>query len=129
MSDRQEQFSGTSAVRAGQEIDAGLVFEVTNGQGRLVRIWGFPRGSGDQEPQPYELTPSSGDSFTAFVRTYTDTGASLEPGRERGATIAFTDQPLSTRFGSAPAGDYVMGFLVRDISGNFSYDYVDIATR
>ena len=118
----------TSAA-TGQEIDAGLVFEVTNGQGRLVRIWGFPRGSGDQEPQPYELTPSSGDSFTAFVRTYTDTGASLEPGRERGATIAFTDQPLSTRFGSAPAGDYVMGFLVRDISGNFSYDYVDIATR
>jgi hypothetical protein len=115
----------TSAA-TGQEIDAGLVFEVDGDEGRLVRIWGFPRVSDNQEPQPYELTPAAGDSFTAFVRTYTDTGSELEPDRQRGATIQFTDQPLQAQLGPAPAGEYVMGFLVRDISGNFSYDYVDV---
>lgn len=110
----------------GEEINAGLIFAVSQGQGTLERIWGFPRGTGGQEPQPYELKPAPGDTFTAFTRSYTDEGGALKPGRVRGQTITFGDQPLSAGFGSTTSGDYVMGFLVRDISGNFSYDFVDV---
>lgn len=110
----------------GEEINAGLIFTVSQDQGTLQRIWGFPRGTGGQEPQPYELKPAPGDTFTAFTRSYTDEGGALKPGRVRGQTITFGDQPLSAGFGSTTSGDYVMGFLVRDISGNFSYDFVDV---
>jgi hypothetical protein len=109
----------------GEQIDAGLIFDVQGGQGTLVRIWGFPKGSG-QDAQPYELTPAPGDSFTAYTRSYTDAGGSLEPGRVQGQTITFGDTPLSASFGPTLSGDYVMGFLVRDIAGNFSYDFVDV---
>jgi len=115
----------TSAA-TGQQTDAGLIFEVSQNQGTLVRIWGFPQAQGNQERQPYELRPAAGDTFTAYSRSYTDTGARLEPGSVEGATITFTDQPMSVSYGPTPSGDYVMGFLVRDISGNYSYDYVDV---
>ncbi|GAB4429911.1 MAG: clostripain-related cysteine peptidase [Chloroflexi bacterium OHK40] len=110
----------------GEQIDAGLIFNVSQGQGTLARIWGFPRGTSGQEPQPYELIPAPGDRFTAFTRSYTDTGAELEPGRVEGQTITFGDGPLTARLGGTSSGDYVMGFLVRDIAGSFSYDYVDV---
>jgi hypothetical protein len=110
----------------GEQIDAGLIFDVQNGRGTLVRIWGFPKAGNKQEAQPYELTPTPGDSFTAYTRSYTDTGSSLKPERVKGQTITFSDTPLSASFGPTLRGDYVMGFLVRDIAGNFSYDYVDV---
>ncbi len=110
----------------GEEIDAGLIFDVEGGQGTLVRIWGFPKGKDKQESQPYELTPAPGDTFTAYTRNYTDTGSSLDTDRVAGQTITFGDRPLSATFGPTLNGDYVMGFLVRDIAGNFSYDYVDV---
>ena len=74
----------------------------------------------------YELIPIPGDSFTAYLRSYTDTNGTLQPGRVEGQTIIFGDQPLFAGYGPTVNGDYVMGFLVRDIAGNFSYDYVDI---
>ncbi|WP_129633058.1 clostripain-related cysteine peptidase [Candidatus Oscillochloris fontis] len=110
----------------GEKIDAGLIFDVEGNQGTLVRIWGFPKGKDKQESQPYELTPAPGDTFTAYTRSYTDTGDNLEADRVAGQTITFGDTPLSASFGPTLNGDYVMGFLVRDIAGNFSYDYVDV---
>jgi hypothetical protein len=109
----------------GDQIDAGLIFDVTGQKGSLVRIWGFPK-SGKQDAQPYELTPAPGDTFTAYTRSYSDTGGTLEPARVQGQTITFGDTPLSASYGPTLKGDYVMGFLVRDIAGNFSYDYVDV---
>ncbi|MCG8353553.1 MAG: clostripain-related cysteine peptidase [Chloroflexales bacterium] len=111
----------------GEQTDVGLVFVVNQGQGILVRIWGFPRDASVGEPQPYELRPAAGDTFTAYIRMYTDKGDQLEPGRIQGETITFGDQPLSVALGPAPDGEYVMGFLVRDIAGQFQYDYVDIS--
>ncbi|NJN17137.1 MAG: FHA domain-containing protein [Oscillochloris sp.] len=110
----------------GEEIDAGLIFQVSQGRGTLVRIWGLPKASGKQEPQPYELKPAPGDTFTAVTRSYTDAGERLELGRVRGQTITFGEQPLTAAIGPTLSGEYVMGFLVRDIAGNFSYDYVDV---
>ena len=115
----------TSAA-TGEKIDAGLIFNVSQGQGTLARIWGFPRGSDNQEAQPYELLPTAGDSFTAFTRSYTDAGGELTAGRVEGQTITFGEQPLTASLGATTSGDYVMGFLVRDIAGGFSYDFVDV---
>jgi hypothetical protein len=72
------------------------------------------------------LNPEPGDTFTAYIRTYTDTGASLDPGRIRGQTITFSDQPLTASFGPTISGDYVMGFLVRDIAGYYNYEFIDV---
>jgi hypothetical protein len=110
----------------GEEIDAGMIFSVSQGQGTLTRVWGFPRATGNQEPQPYELIPVAGDSFTVYTRSYTDTGADLEPGRVQGQTITFGDAPLTASLGATLSGEYVMGFLVRDIAGGFSYDFLDV---
>ncbi|NNJ10648.1 FHA domain-containing protein [Chloroflexales bacterium ZM16-3] len=108
----------------GEQIDAGLIFNVQGDAGELVRIWGFPKSK--QDSQPYELKPAPGDTFTAYTRSYTDTGGSLDPARVQGQTITFGDTPLTASYSSTLSGDYVMGFLVRDIAGNFSYDYVDV---
>ncbi|MBX0328733.1 FHA domain-containing protein [Oscillochloris sp. ZM17-4] len=108
----------------GEQIDAGLIFNVQGDAGDLVRIWGFPKNK--QDSQPYELKAAPGDTFTAYTRSYTDTGGSLDPARVQGQTITFGDTPLSASYGPTLSGDYVMGFLVRDIAGNFSYDYVDV---
>ncbi|PDW03871.1 clostripain-related cysteine peptidase [Candidatus Viridilinea mediisalina] len=111
----------------GEKINAGLIFRVSENQGTLERIWGFPGSRDDrQEPQPFELTPAPGDTFTAYMRTYTDTGTDLEPGSVQGNTLTFTNQPFTVGFDATISGDYVMGFLVRDIAGNFNYDYEDI---
>lgn len=110
----------------GEQIDAGLIFNVQGDSGNLVRIWGFPKGQGKQDSQPYELKPAPGDTFTAYTRSYTDSGGSLEPARVQGQTITFGETPLSASYAPTLSGDYVMGFLVRDIAGNFSYDYVDV---
>ncbi len=110
----------------GQEIDAGLIFEIAQGQGILRRVWGFPKRAGKQDPQPFELSPQPGDTFTAYIRTYADEGDHLKPDVVAGETIVFGDQPLSAFLGPAPDGDYVTGFMVRDVSGQFSYQYADI---
>lgn len=110
----------------GEQIDAGLIFSVSGDAGELTRVWGFPTGEGAQEPQPYELVPAPGDDFTAFLRSYTDEGGSLRPGLVEGQTISFGEGPLTARLAPTLDGDYVMGFLVRDIAGNFSYDYVEV---
>ncbi|NTU84690.1 MAG: forkhead-associated protein, partial [Chloroflexales bacterium] len=109
----------------GEQTDAGLIFTVREGRGTLARIWGFPKSDGKQEPQPYELAPAAGDRFTAYLRSYTDTGTSLKPAAVEGQSITFGQAPLTARHAPTIGGDYVMGFLVRDIAGNFSYDYVD----
>ncbi len=81
----------------GEQIDAGLIFNVQGEKGELVRIWGFPKNK--QDSQPYELKPAPGDTFTAYTRSYTDTGSSLEPARVQGQTITFGDTPLTASYG------------------------------
>ncbi len=106
-------------------IDAALLFRMQDGQATLQSVYGFPRGQG-REAQPLEIQPLAGDRFTAQMRTYTTSAARLVPGRVSGETITFGDAPLRAVRLPAAAGDYVAGFLVRDISGRFSYQYRDI---
>jgi hypothetical protein len=88
-------------------------------------MYGFPKGQ-KQESQPFEIAPTSGDTFTAFLRTYTVKDGRPTPDFNQGETITFGEEPLSAQRVPANSGEYVAGFLVRDISGHFSYDYRDI---
>jgi hypothetical protein len=114
-----------TAKSTGEQISAGLLFEVSQDRATLLRIYGFPKGQ-KQEAQPFEIRPTPGDTFTAFLRTYTVKDGRPVPDFNQGETITFGDQPLAAQRVPAKSGDYVAGFLVRDISGHFSYDYKDI---
>jgi hypothetical protein len=106
-------------------VDAALLFQIQNGTATLQSVYGFPRGQG-RAAQPLEIQPAEGDRFIAQIRTYTVSGERLVPGWVSGETITFGATPLRAVRLPAPAGAYVAGFLVRDIAGNFSYQYRDI---
>ncbi|MBC8075829.1 MAG: forkhead-associated protein, partial [Chloroflexales bacterium] len=112
-----------TSKRTGEQIDVGLLFRVSAGRGELQRIWGFPRGQ-EQDLQPFELNPEAGDTFTAKLRTYADKDGKLKPGVVSGEQITFSEQPMEVFTAPAPSGDkYVAGLLVRDVSGQFDYQF------
>jgi hypothetical protein len=110
---------------SGEQIVAGLLFEVNQGRAELRQIYGFPKGQ-KQETQPFEITPTTGDTFTALLRTYTIKDGRPVPDFNKGQTLTLGDGPLSAVQVPAESGDYVAGFLVRDISGHFNYQYQDV---
>jgi PsbP len=110
---------------SGEQIASGLLFEVNQGRAELQQIYGFPKGD-KQETQPFEITPSAGDTFTALLRTYTIKDGRPVPDFNPGQTLTLGEGPLSALQVPADNGDYVAGFLVRDISGHFNYQYLDI---
>jgi cysteine peptidase C11 family protein/FHA domain-containing protein/photosystem II reaction center protein PsbP len=110
---------------SGEQIASGLLFEVNQGRAELQQIYGFPKGD-KQETQPFEITPSAGDTFTALLRTYTIKDGRPVPDFNQGQTLTLGEGLLSAFQTPADNGDYVAGFLVRDISGHFSYQYLDI---
>jgi hypothetical protein len=117
---------GTYTVNgSGEQIASGLLFEVNQGHAQLQQIYGFPKGDA-QETQPFEITPSAGDTFTALLRTYTIKDGRPVPDFNRGQTLTLGEGPLSAFQAPAENGDYVAGFLVRDIAGHFNYQYLDI---
>ena len=77
----------------GEQISAGLLFEVRSGRATLQNIWGFPKGK--QAAQPFELSPVAGDTFVPLLRSYTVKGDRLVPDFVQGDPIIFGDQPLS----------------------------------
>jgi hypothetical protein len=110
---------------SGEQISAGLLFTVDQGRAELQHIYGFPKGQ-KQEAQPFEITGQAGDTFTAFLRTYTVKDGRPVPDFNKGETITLGDTPLSAVEVPANSGDYVAGYLVRDLSGHFSYEYADL---
>lgn len=106
-------------------IEAALLFRVTGDQATLLNVYGFPREEG-RAAQPFEITPTPGDQFTAQIRTYAVDGARLIAGRVTGETIRFAQQPLQAVRAPVQPGSYVAGLLVRDITGQFSYQYLDL---
>ncbi len=120
---------GTYTVKgSGEKIASGLLFKVNQGRAELQQIYGFPKGD-KQQTQPFEITPSAGDTFTALLRTYTIKDGRPVPDFNQGQTLTLGEGPLSAFQVPADNGDYVAGFLVRDISGHFNYQYLDITVE
>ncbi len=107
-------------------IQAAVLFRVAANQASFLSVYGFPRDQG-QAAQPFELQPASGDRFTTQIRTYALSGAELIVGRVTGESIMLGTTPLRAVRIPAASGNYVAGFLVRDIVGRLSYQYVDVA--
>lgn len=114
-----------TAAGTGEQVGAGLLFAVSQGRAELQRIYGFPKGKA-KEAQPFEITPQPGDTFTAYLRTYTIKDGRPVPDFNEGETITLGNAPLTAQLVPANSGDYVAGFLVRDIAGQFTYQYSDI---
>ena len=113
------------AQGSGEAIDAALLFQRQGDQMVLQSVYGFPRGL-YQEAQPFQIHPAPGDTFTVHIRRYRVAGSRLEPGRVDGGTVTFGATPLRAEKIAVPQGDYVSGFLVRDIAGQVSYQYRDL---
>jgi len=123
------QVGGTYKSRkTGTETPVSIEFQVVEGRGSLTHIWAFDRGA-NQEPQPHELTPVAGDTFTPSILTYTDTGSDVEEGEVPGDSIAFGSAPLQTFEAPVPAGQYLIGLAVEDLAGEISDQYEDVTVE
>lgn len=109
------------SAKTGSEIPVSIEFEISNGQGRLIHIWSFDKGQGNN-PRPRELKPRKGDSFIPSFYTLTAT----DEGETDGDALVFGSSPLVAFQAPAPGADYVVGLMVEDHAGEISDQYADV---
>ena len=94
----------------GEQRQAQLIFK----DGKLFQIFGFT--GTDTAGAPREITPTEGDTFTIANKWLTNGGQDII--FEDGDTLTFGAAPFTWEQIYAPAGEYVVGFLVSDLDGN-----------
>ena len=94
----------------GEQREAQLIFK----DGKLFQIFGFT--GTDTAGAPREITPTEGDTFTIANKWLTNGGQDII--YEDGDTLTFGAAPFTWEQIYAPAGEYVVGFLVSDLDGN-----------
>ena len=94
----------------GEQRTAQLIFK----DGKLFQIFGFT--GTDTAGAPREITPTEGDTFTIANKWLTNGGQDII--FEDGDTLTFGAAPFTWEQIYAPAGEYVVGFLVSDLDGN-----------
>ena len=110
---------------SGEQRYARLFFS----EGNLRQVFGFT----DQEGigAPSEIYPSQGDTFT-ILQKWTDidqSGNLQEPVTLDGSTLTFGQAMFTWEEVSAAPGEYVIGFLVKDMDGNPSQSLTRITVR
>lgn len=97
--------------------------------GVLRRVVGF---TGSEEAgAPREIIPNPGDQFTILER-WMDLDASgrvSQTADQQGGTLTFSTQSFTWVELDAPAGEYVVGFIVEDLDGNNFEAYTQINVR
>ncbi|MEI7644106.1 MAG: clostripain-related cysteine peptidase [Chloroflexales bacterium] len=96
----------------------------------LIKILGF--SSQGQASAPRAITPQPGDTFTVEnqrIRLHSDSGGVKEYVTEAGATITFSDQPITMAELPAPAGSYVLGVQAEDMDGNLYDAYTNVTVN
>jgi hypothetical protein len=98
--------------------------------GKLIQVYGY-QGSGSTGA-PAEITPSDGDTFT-ILQKWMDLDASGNVSQVvevPGETLTFSNNSVFTWDAEyAPAGDYLVGFMVADLDGNTSQSFTQITMR
>lgn len=109
----------------GEQRYAQLLFR----DGVLIQILGFT--SETDTGAPWEITPSQGDTFT-LLNKWLELDASgniAQTVNETGNTLVLNGPNLTWTAEYAPAGEYIVGFLVTDLDGNASQAYTRITVR
>jgi hypothetical protein len=111
---------------SGEQQFAQLLFM----NGKLTKVLGY-QGSNDTGA-PAEITPADGDTFT-FLQKWMDLDASgnvTQVVEEPGDTLTFSSTSVFTWSAVyAPAGDYLVGFMVADLDGNTSQAFTRLTMR
>jgi hypothetical protein len=94
--------------------------------GALDHVYGTT-GEGDVGA-PREIIPQAGDTFT-ILRRWIDLGPSGSVSLEEGEMIKFSNQPVTWEELYAPAGEYVVGFIIEDLDGNRYPTYTEVTVR
>jgi hypothetical protein len=98
--------------------------------GKLTKVLGY-QGSNDTGA-PAEITPSDGDTFT-ITQKWMDldtSGNVTQVVEEPGDTLTFSSTSVFTWSAEyAPAGDYLVGFMVADLDGNTSQTFTQLTMR
>jgi Clostripain family len=119
--------SGTyTFADTGEQIYAQLLFM----DGRLTQVYGY-QGQ-DDTGAPAEITPKDGDTFTILQRWMDlDTSGSVTQVVDvPGETLTFRDDSTFTWSAVyAPAGDYLVGFMVTDLDGNTTQAFTRITMQ
>jgi hypothetical protein len=106
---------------SGEQRQAQLIFK----DGKLYQVLGYT-GS-DTATAPREITPANGDSFTVANKWLEDNGSNVV--YENGDTLTFGSAPFTWEQVYAPAGQYVVGFLITDMDGNVTPAYTQVTVR
>jgi hypothetical protein len=79
---------------------------------------------------PYELTPKLGDTFAPFVQVFTppiDKSEKWEMDIALSTPLVFGDQPFQMEKESPVPGEYLAGFLIQDLDGGLTREYISFA--
>jgi len=124
--DAQYFVNGTYVFAAnGERRRAELYFK----DGKLFQIFGY---YGDTEAgAPAEITPTIGDQFIISQKwmELDSNGAITQVVTEEGDTLTFGLSPLTWEQVYAPAGEYLVGFLVSDYDGNLTQSYTQLTVE
>jgi hypothetical protein len=112
-------------AESGEERSALLYFK----DGKLFQIFGFT--GAETAAAPAEITPDVGDTFTLSQKwmELDSSGKVTQIVYEDGDTLTFTDSAFSWEQVYAPAGGYVVGFLISDLDGNLNDAYIQLIVR
>ncbi|PKO13803.1 MAG: hypothetical protein CVU39_17405 [Chloroflexi bacterium HGW-Chloroflexi-10] len=112
-------------AESGEERSALLYFK----DGKLFQIFGFT--GAETAGAPAEITPAVGDTFTLSQKwmDLDSSGNVTQIVYEDGDTLTFTDSAFSWEQVYAPAGGYVVGFLVSDLDGNLNEAYTQLTVQ
>jgi hypothetical protein len=111
---------------SGEQVSAELIFV----DGKLTQVYGY-QGSVDAGV-PAEITPSEGDKFTILQRWMDlDTNGKVsQVVDEPGDMLTFGANSLFTWSEAyAPAGEYLVGFMVSDLDGNTTQAFAPITVQ
>ncbi len=109
----------------GETRRARLIFS----DGTLRQVVSF---SGDEQTgAAREIIPAQGDRFT-IIQSWLDldeSGSAVQTTEERGETLTFGASTFQWVELDAPAGSYVVGFVLKDFDGNSKEAYTQISVR
>jgi hypothetical protein len=98
--------------------------------GKLTQVYGYQ--GVDDTGAPAEITPSNGDTFTILQKWMDlDTSGNVTQVVDvPGETLTFSNNSVFTWSAVyAPAGDYLVGFMVADLDGNTNQMFTQITMR